>query len=161
VQYSCKAGPSIANHESRKTFLENFKPTMTAKILLLILGLLVAAIFSAPTPPVGSLSLSQDTSISSLLLLARGSPLSTSSPPLSSRDQVTQTLSTKHINAREVQRRNWSKLQLGVFLGWMIPAGVGVLCVIIAIFFWDRIKAAWRRRFGKKEGTADALVVES
>jgi hypothetical protein len=43
----------------------------------------------------------------------------------------------------------------------MIPAGVGVLCVIIAIFFWDRIKAAWRRRFGKKESTADALVVES
>jgi hypothetical protein len=126
---------------------------MGAKLLFLILPLFTI-ILSAPIPPIDSLSIYPQISSSPSSILARISrPTSPSLP----REEVTETLSTEHINAgQNIQRRNWSKLQKGVFWGWIVPLGLGVMFVLIWVPFGDRLKAALRGCLAKQEGLTEA-----
>jgi hypothetical protein len=108
---------------------------MSFKLKLLILALLITIILSAPTSPSKSHSLSPNTSSFPSPLLATG-PLSTTTPLLFPPDELTQALPTNQVSARQkIQRRKWSKEQVGVFVGFMVPLGALVVYWTVAIFF--------------------------
>ena len=66
-------------------------------------------------------------------------------------DDVTQMLSMKDTSVMLLSKREWTKEQYSVFLGWMIPFGVFVATALLFIFFGAKIHAAWRRCWGGRE----------
>jgi hypothetical protein len=117
---------------------------------LLILALFIATSFSAPAPLAKPHFPSTASTSIPTFIITRLSLASTSSSLLALPDEATKTLIAKDVNIEHLDRRGWTKLQYGIFLGWMIPFGVFVLSAFLYIFFGARVHEAWRKCWGMK-----------
>ena len=124
------------------------RATMGITLRLVTLVLVATIVFSATITLIEHHSNSQDNLLAPSTEFSRTLRL-TSSPSLFPRslDQTTYDPSPERLHERQViEKRGWSKLQLGVFIAWMTAICLFTVWAVCYVCFLDLIKNKWRER---------------